>query len=118
VTVRVIPGSASLGQEIAALQFTNAATRSCVLVGFPVVTLLRKGQAIGGTSQPSSRGTSKWTLAPGDVAESILHDYTQTCNAPLSDSVRVRVPGSTTTVIRPAVLRGCILRVDRLGPPQ
>jgi Protein of unknown function (DUF4232) len=118
ITVRVIPGSASLGQEIAALQFTNEGTKSCVLVGFPAVTLLRKGQVIGSASQPSSLGTSKLTLAAGDVAESILHDYTQTCNAPLSDSVRVRVPGSTTTAIRPTILRACILRVDKLGPPQ
>jgi Protein of unknown function (DUF4232) len=119
VTVRVIRGSASLGQEIAALQFTNEGTRSCVLVGFPTVTLLRRGQQLGNASQPSTPGaTSKRTLAPGDVAESVLHDYTQTCNSPLSDSLRVIVPGSTTTAIRPAEMRGCILRVDRLGPPQ
>lgn len=118
ITVRVISGSASLGQEIAALQFTNEGTKSCLLVGFPGVTLLRKGQPIGNPSQPSSLTTSKRTLAPGDVAESVLHDYTQTCNAPLSDSVRVVVPGSTTTAIRPVVMRGCILRVDKLGPPQ
>ncbi|MFN2562425.1 MAG: DUF4232 domain-containing protein [Jatrophihabitans sp.] len=118
VTVRVISGSASLGQEIAALQFTNAGTKTCVLAGFPTVTLLRNGQPIGHPSQPSSPTTSKRTLAPGDVAESVLHDYTQTCNAPLSDSVRVGVPGSTSTAIRPAVMRGCILRVDKLGPPQ
>jgi hypothetical protein len=119
VTVRVIRGSASLGQEIASLQFTNEGTRTCVLVGFPTVALLRKGQQIGNSSQPSSLGTSKRTLAPGEIAESILHDYTQTCNAPLSDSLRVQVPGSATTAIRPGVvMRGCILRVDSLRPPQ
>jgi hypothetical protein len=119
VTVRVIRGSASLGQEIAALQFTNEGTRTCVLVGFPTVALLRKGKQIGNSSQPSSLGTSKRTLGPGEIAESILHDYTQTCNAPLSDSLRVQVPGSATTAIRPGVvMRGCILRVDSLRPPQ
>jgi hypothetical protein len=119
VTVRVIRGSASLGQEVAALQFTNEGTTSCVLVGFPTVTLLRKGQQLGNPSQPSApTSTSKRTLAPGDTAESLLHDYTQTCNAALSDSVRVQVPGSSTTAIRPGELRGCILRVDKLGPPQ
>lgn len=119
VTVRVIRGSASLGQEIAALQFTNEGTRSCVLVGFPTVTLLRKNQVLGTASQPSTpSSTSRLILGPGEVAESVLHDYTQTCNANLSDNVRVQVPGSTTTAIRPAELRGCILRVDKLGPPQ
>jgi hypothetical protein len=118
VTVRVIRGSASVGQEIAALQFTNEGTTTCTLVGFPTVTLLRKGNLIGDPSQPSTPGaTSKRTLAPGEIAESVLHDYSS-CNAPLSDSLRVQVPGSTTIAIRPAELRGCILRVDRLGPPQ
>jgi Protein of unknown function (DUF4232) len=118
VTVRVIRGSASVGQEIAALQFTNEGTTSCTLFGFPTVTLLRNGNAVGNPSQPSTVGaTSQRTLAPGDVAESVLHDYSS-CNAPLSDSLRVQVPGSSTIAIRPAVLRGCILRVDKLGPPQ
>lgn len=118
LTIRVIRGSASLGQEIAALQFTNAGAGSCTLFGFPTVTLLRNGNEVGSPSQPSTVGaTSERTLAPGDVAESVLHDYSS-CNAPLSDSIRVQVPGSSTIAIRPAVLRGCILRVDKLGPPQ
>ena len=82
------------------------------------MTLLRKGNQVGNPSQPSALGaTSTRTLAPGDIAESVLHDYSS-CNAPLSDSMRVQVPGSSTIAIRPAVLRGCILRVDKLGPPQ
>jgi hypothetical protein len=118
LTVRVIRGSASLGQEIAALQFTNEGTTSCTLFGFPTVTLLRNGNAVGNPSQPSTVGAnSQRTLAPGDIAESVLHDYSS-CNAPLSDSMRVQVPGSSTIAIRPAVMRGCILRVDKLGPPQ
>jgi hypothetical protein len=118
LTVRVIRGSASLGQEIAALQFTNEGTTSCTLFGFPTVTLLRNGNAVGNPSQPSTVGTtSQRTLAPGDIAESVLHDYSS-CNAPLSDSLRVQVPGSSTSAIRPAVMRACILRVDKLGPPQ
>lgn len=118
LTVRVIRGSASLGQEIAALQFTNDGTTSCTLYGFPTVTLLRNGNVVGNPSQPSTVGTtSQRTLAPGDIAESVLHDYSS-CNAPLSDSLRVQVPGSSTIAIRPAVMRACILRVDKLGPPQ
>lgn len=117
VSVRVIRGSASLGQEIAALQFTNSGPSSCVLVGFPTVTLLRNGNQIGQSSQPSSARSSR-TLRPGEVAESLLHDYTQTCQAPLSDSIRVVVPGMNTTAIRPAQLRACIVRVDRLGPAE
>lgn len=113
----MIRGSASLGQEIAALQFVNTGSARCVLVGYPHATLLRKGKQIGQPSQPSSTRQSIRRLAPGDVAQSMLHDYSS-CNAPLSDNVRVTVPGTNRTAVRPAQLRGCILRVDRLGPPD
>jgi Protein of unknown function (DUF4232) len=117
VSVRVIRGSASVGQEIAALQFTNAARKTCTLVGYPQVTLMRGGKIIGTPSQPTATGSSTRVLAAGAVAESLLHDYTS-CQAPLSDMVRVVVPGSSFTAIRPAQLRACVLRVDRLGPPE
>jgi hypothetical protein len=117
IDVRVIRGSASLGQEIAALQFVNSGSEACVLVGYPTATLFSKGKQIGQPSKPSSTRRSSRKLQPGDVAESLLHDYSS-CNAPLSDSVKVTVPGTTQTAIRPAQLRGCILRVDRLGAPD
>jgi hypothetical protein len=113
----VIRGSASAGQEIAALQFTNAGSKTCVLNGFPTATLLRNGKQIGTPSLPASSATSSRTLAPGDVAESVLHDYTS-CQAPLSDQLKLVVPGSTVTAVRPAQLRGCVLRVTKLGPPE
>jgi hypothetical protein len=114
----VIPGGASPGQEFAALQFTNTGKHSCVLVGFPDVTLLRNGQQIGQSSQPAV-GTSRRVLAPSAVAESKLLDYTQTCQAPLSDSIKVVVPGSTLTYLRPQFqMRACVLRVTKLGPPE
>jgi hypothetical protein len=119
VTVRVIRGSASPGQEIAALQFINSGSDTCTLVGYPTVTLLRNGSQIGQPSQPSSDAESSRQLAPGETAESLLHDYTQTCNTPLSDAIKVRVPGTTMTVLRPGIqLRACILRVDKLGAPD
>jgi hypothetical protein len=120
VSVRVLPGGASPGEEIAALQFTNTGHTSCTLVGYPTVTLLLHGRQIGLQSQPSTPGAdSARELAPGAVAESLLHDYTQTCQAPLSDTVRVVVPGSSQTYLRPQFqLRACIVRVDRLGAPE
>jgi hypothetical protein len=47
----------------------------------------------------------------------VLHDYTS-CQAPLSDQLKLVVPGSTVTAVRPAQLRGCVLRVTKLGPPE
>lgn len=118
LTIRAIPGGASVGQEIAALQFTNDGATPCELIGYPSVTLLRQGRPLGKPSQPASTGVSQRTLAPGETAESLLRDYVGNCQAPLSDQVRVVAPGSTQSFARPFVMRGCILRVDRLGAPD
>ena len=101
MTVRVLRGSADRGREFAALQFTNTGSRRCQLAGYPTVTLLRCGgsSSAASRSRPST-GPSAYTLAPGDTAESKLNDYT-TCNAPLSDQIRVVAPGSTQSP-RPA----------------
>jgi hypothetical protein len=117
IGIRVIRGSASPGQEIAALQFSNDGATSCRLVGYPEVTLLRNGAPIGSVSQPSRDDPSSRTLAPGEVAESLLHDYSS-CQAPLSDQLRVTAPGSSVVAVRPGQLRACTLRVDRLGAPD
>ena len=114
----MIRGSAAPGQEIAALQFTNTGSLPCVLEGYPTVTLLRGGQPIGQPSQPASSAMASRTLAPGDVAESLLHSYTQNCSAPLSDSLRVVAPGMSLSATRPAEMRACTLRVDQPGPPE
>lgn len=120
LSIRVLPGGASPGQEIAAVQFTNAGSATCQLVGYPTVQLFRNGSQIGTRSQPSTPGVvSTRQLAPGEIAESLVHDYTQTCQAPLSDTVRIIVPGSSKTYLRPGMqLRACVLRVDRLGAPE
>jgi hypothetical protein len=119
VTVRVVPGGATPGQQIAGLEFTNSGSKTCVLAGYPTVKLLLHGTMIGQPSQPSRTAQSVRTLRPGDTAESLLHDYTQTCQAPLSDSVQVQVPGRATTAIRPDMqLRACTLQVDPLRAPD
>ncbi len=102
------------------MQFTNAGSSACELVGYPTVQLLLNGRQIGTRSQPSTPGTvSSRRLASGETAESLVHDYTQTCQAPLSDTVRVVVPGTTHIYLRPGLqLRACVLRVDKLGAPE
>jgi Protein of unknown function (DUF4232) len=110
VSVRVLPGGAEHGQEIAGLYFTNTGSTRCTLNGYPTATLLRNGKQIGQPSRPSTTATSSRTLGPGDVAESLLHDYTQTCQAPLSDAIRVTIPGTSKSIIRPGIqLRACIV---------
>lgn len=120
LTVRVIPGGAIRGAEIAALQYVNDGRSACRISGFPTARLLRNGQQIGTPSQPNGRAAKTMTLQAGATAESLLQDFSS-CEAPLSDHVRVTVPNrgsaATTTVIRPARLRACILRVAPVGPP-
>jgi hypothetical protein len=119
LSVRVIQGGAAHGEQTAGLQFVNDGTTACVVAGYPTVTLLLHGQIIGRPSIPATDERSQRRLQPGEVAESLLHDYTQNCQAPLSDSVRVQIPGSTESIIRPGLqLRACVLRVDKLGPPD
>jgi hypothetical protein len=113
----VLRGSAAFGREFAALQFTNTGTGTCRLNGYPTVTLLRGGKRIGSASQPASTRASTYLLAPGATAESQLNDYVS-CQAPLSDAIRVVVPGSTQTAVRPGQLRACTLRVGPLGAPE
>jgi len=117
VTLRVIPGGASPGRELAALQYTNDAAQPCVLTGFPKVTLRLHGRPIGQPSQPAPSVPHSITLKPGDTAESLLHDITN-CQAPLSDMARITIPGTGQAIIRPLVLRACTLIVDPLGPPS
>ncbi len=117
LAIRVIRGSAAFGREFAALQFTNTGTSTCRLNGYPAVALLRGGARIGTPSAPASAKSSTFLLAPGATAESQLNDYVS-CQAPLSDTVRVVAPGSSQRTSRPAQLRACTLRVSALGEPQ
>ena len=107
-----------MGQEIAALQFTNEGSTPCDLYGYAAVTLMLNGRPLGRPSQPASTATSHRMLAPGATAESLLHNYVTNCQAPLSDNVRVVAPGSSQTLVRPMQLRACLLRVDPLGAPD
>lgn len=118
VTVRVIRGSAAAGREFAALQFTNTGSSACVLNGYASVTLLRHGKQIGKASGPAGSAASSRRLAPGETAESKLNDYVMNCQAPLSDQIRTRVPGSSITAVAPGQLRACTLRVSPLGAPE
>lgn len=116
--MRVIPGGAAEGTEIAALQFTNDGKKGCRLVGYPGVVLVKKGHKIGTPSQPGGPMPGRAVrVPPGKTVQSMLRDYSS-CQAPLSDTARVTVPGESTTVTRPIELRACTLRTGQLGPPR
>lgn len=118
--VMVIKGGAIRGAEIAAMQFTNTGSTTCTITGTPTAHLVRKGARIGSVSLPNGDAVRPFTLQPGDVGESLLRDFS-TCNAPLSDKLRLRLPSRNgtpgRTVTEPVTLRACDLRVAPVGAP-
>lgn len=116
---RVIPGGAIRGAEIAGVQYENASGSSCTITGVPTAQLRKGGRDVGPRSQPTGARVTPYTLEPGAVGESLLQDFSS-CNAPLSDQVRVTVParsgGTPGTVLRPIQLRACTLRLAPVGP--
>ncbi|MCU1658309.1 MAG: putative secreted protein [Pseudonocardiales bacterium] len=112
LTVRVLRGSAAQQQEFALITFTNKGTKACSLFGFPGVSLRRANALLG---QPADRSpkTPPHTvkLAPGEQAETTITDFSS-CQAPLSDTVRVYPPNLREFVDKPLELRGCQIVVD------
>ena len=119
LTVRVLLGSGAPGYEFAALEFVNDGRSACTLTGVPAVTLLLDGKKIGTASQPSSDRARfrTYRLAPGAVAESKLKDFSS-CNAPLSQSIKVVAPGTDISSKRPGQLRACKLVVYPIAAPE
>jgi hypothetical protein len=109
--VRVILGSGAQQQEFAEIDFVNTGTTECSLTGYPGVSLRVGGAALStpARTDPTSK-VATIHLAPDAVAKAMLTDFSS-CNAPLSDTVRVSPPGSKDVIDRPGELRGCQLVV-------
>ena len=118
LTVRVLQGGAAQGVEIAAATFTNSSAATCSLSGYPTVTLLLGGQ-VRVTASPAVGTVAKPVmLAPGKQVQALIED-TSSCNAPLSDTIRVLAPNqpaAATAYQRPFQLRLCTLNVDPVAP--
>ena len=118
LTVRVLEGGAAQGVEIAAATFTNSSSAPCSLSGYPTVTLLYGGQ-VRVTASPAAGSVPKpVTLAPGKQVQALIED-TSSCNAPLSDTIRVvapNQPAGATAYERPFQLRLCTVTVDPVTP--
>ncbi len=106
LTVRVLRGSGAQQQEFALITFTNSGTSRCSLLGFPGVSLRRAGVLLGAPAERTPDQAHAVELAPGEQAESQVTDFSS-CNAPLSDTMRVYPPNLTSFVDKPLELRGC-----------
>jgi hypothetical protein len=115
--VDALRGSASAGKEFAAIIFTNTSSATCTLTGFPGISLFKDGQPVGSPAQRDTVPVQPMTLKPGAEAQARLSSIVS-CQAPISDIVRVYPPNSTKFVDRPLDLRACTLIVGPVGPPD
>ena len=92
--VRVLLASGAQQQEFAEITFTNTGTTECSLTGYPGVSMRRASAALGAPALPNTAvSASTVHLAPGATAQTMLTDFSS-CQAPLSDTVRVYPPNS------------------------
>jgi hypothetical protein len=113
--VRVLQGGAVAGQEIALITFTNTSTTKCAMVGYPGVSLRLRNALLGKPAERSIVKPKAMSLAPGASAEAMITDFSS-CQAPVSDTVRVYAPDQTAFVDKPLELRGCRLFIDPVRP--
>ena len=113
--VRVLRGGATAGQEIALITFTNTSTTKCGMVGYPGVSLRLHNALLGKPAERSIVKPKAVSLAPGAAAEAMITDFSS-CQAPVSDTVRVYAPDQKAFVDKPLELRGCRLFIDPVGP--
>lgn len=81
--------------------------------GYPFAQLRYRGQPLGNPATDDPGTVRTITLRPGRSAQSQLTART-TCQAPISDHVRVRVPDTDTAKTVPMQLRGCSLSIGPL----
>ena len=111
LTVRVIRGGAVPSQEIALITFTNSSATTCEMFGYPGVSLRAGGRQVGQPAVRSPVAAKNVRLAPGEQAQAQITDFS-TCQAPLSDTVRIYPPNLTAFVDKPFELRACRFEVD------
>lgn len=110
--IRALRGSGAQQREYAAINFTNKGSKACTMYGYPGVSLRSNGVLLG---QPATRDLSITPaivkLNPGDLVQAQIVDNSS-CQAALSDTVRVYPPDSTQYVDLPLELRGCTLTIQ------
>jgi len=96
------------------IRVTNVSGAACSLSGFPGVSLLLNGAKIGSPATHSGQNPSVIALQPSAVAQAKF-TASSSCNAPLSDTMRVAVPGTNSYQDVPFELRACSITVEPLS---
>lgn len=115
LSVRVLRGGAVAGAEIALITFTNTSASTCSMFGFPGVSLRLHNALLGAPAQRTAKKPQTVPLARGAAAEAMITDVSS-CQAPVSDTVRVYAPDQTAFVDKPLEMRGCRLFIDPVRP--
>jgi hypothetical protein len=110
-----VRGGALPGREIAGVVFTNTGKTRCTLRGYPFAQLRRNGAALGKPAV-NNPGTVRTVMLRPNGSAQVQLTAVSTCQAPISDHVRIRVPGSTSSTDVAIELRGCSLSVDPIEP--
>jgi hypothetical protein len=106
----VLRGSGAQQQEFASVFFTNKGSAPCTMFGFPGVSLRLADRLLGQPATRENVAAQTVRLAPGGRAQADITDYSS-CQAPLSDTVRVYPPNATQFVDLPLDIRGCTITV-------
>lgn len=106
-----VRGGALPGREIAGIVFTNSSTTRCAMRGYPFARLRYRGQPLGEPATHNAGTVRTVVLKPGASAQAQL-TAVSTCQAPISDHVRVRPPGISVWRNVALELRGCTLSID------
>lgn len=115
LTITLLREGSVPNQQLAALVFTNSSKTACTISGYPSAQLLLDGKPIGKPAGHKPSGLFTIRLPHNASAQATL-SATTTCQAPLSDHVRVSAPGQTRTVDLPDKMRACVLAVTAVGP--
>ena len=115
LTVRMIRGGADTGREIGLVTFTNSSKVACSMFGYPGVSLRLGGALLAAPAKRDTKAPATVHLAPGAQAQAQFTDFSS-CQAPLSDAVRIYPPNLTAYVDRPGEFRGCSLVVEPVTP--
>jgi hypothetical protein len=109
--IDALRGSAAAGVEFAVVTFTNTGAAACTMTGFPGVSLRLNNALVGKPAERSRKAPVPVVLKPGAQANSELTDLSS-CQAPVSDTVRVYAPDQRAFVDLPLGLRACRVIVD------
>jgi hypothetical protein len=111
VTIRVLRGGSTPGQELAGISVTNTSHTACALAGPPSVQLLRDAQPLGTPARQTGMN-SVIVLNSGSEAQAQVTNQTKNCSTPVSQTAAITLPNTTTPITQPMQLRACDVSVS------